>query len=250
MSYIIPDSRMEMPELLTLGRKPTGNVVFNHDNRLAKKTKRYFLLKDTNVIRDMVTGVTHSPLATYSSGATPYAGGLLHSRDTGSSSYNIGDLDEMCGLSSPNYTIAFIMDKYSGSANPVSGNFIGLPPTIATYVIGVIGDETEDISAKAPYNQTATYTNVPAPVGVEHYAIGFHHSWPEAINRISANLNYSANNDPSADDSGGDILINNNPIAGTQIQGTHHLYTVFSPMLTEAEWESFVLDPYQLVMPP
>ena len=44
MAVVIPDPRWEMPELLTPGRKPTGNVVIDWSNPLSRGLKRYWLL--------------------------------------------------------------------------------------------------------------------------------------------------------------------------------------------------------------
>ena len=43
MSYVIPDPRFEMPELLTPGRKPVGNVVIDKGNKYGKHALKAFV---------------------------------------------------------------------------------------------------------------------------------------------------------------------------------------------------------------
>ena len=57
MAYIIPDPRWEMPELLTPGRKPVGNVVIDWGHPLARGLKHYFLISAVGATFDLVTGV-------------------------------------------------------------------------------------------------------------------------------------------------------------------------------------------------
>jgi len=46
MSYSIPDTRWEMPELLTPGRKPVGNVILDKSDQIARDLWGYWLVNE------------------------------------------------------------------------------------------------------------------------------------------------------------------------------------------------------------